>query len=45
MQEEIENLFHRPVDLVEKKLLINPYLRSNILKTYRVIYATSGRSG
>ena len=40
MQEEIENLFHRPVDLVEKKLLKNPYRRSNILKTHLVIYAS-----
>jgi uncharacterized protein len=44
MQEEIEHLFHRCVDLVEKKQLKNPYRRSNILKTHRVIYA-SGRSG
>lgn len=44
MQEESEDLFHRSVDLVEKKQLKNPYRRSNILKTYRVIYA-SGRSG
>lgn len=44
MQEEIEHLFNRPVDLVEKKLLKNPYRRSNILKTYRTIYA-SERSG
>ncbi len=40
MQEEIEDLFHRPVNLVEKNRLENPYLRSNILKTYRVICAT-----
>ncbi len=38
MQEEIEDLFQRSVDLVEKKQLKNPYRRSNILKTYRVIY-------
>lgn len=44
MQEEIEHLFHRCVDLVEKKQLKNPYRRSNILKTHQVIYA-SGRSG
>ncbi|AFZ08629.1 DNA polymerase beta domain protein region [Oscillatoria nigro-viridis PCC 7112] len=44
MQEQIEHLFHRCVDLVEKKQLKNLYRRSNILKTYRVIYA-SGRSG
>lgn len=40
MQEEIEDLFHRDVDLVEKKQLKNPYRRSNILKTHRVIYAS-----
>ena len=44
MQEQIEHLFNRCVDLVEKNRLENPYLRSNILKTYRVIDA-SGRSG
>jgi predicted nucleotidyltransferase len=44
MQEEIEHLFHRSVDLVEKNRLENPYRRSNILKTHRVIYA-SERSG
>ncbi|WP_333229460.1 hypothetical protein [Microcoleus sp. Pol12B5] len=44
MQEEIEDLFHRSLDLVEKKQLKNPYRRSNILKTHRVIYA-SERSG
>jgi len=44
MQEEIEDLFDRSVDLVEKNRLENPYRRANILKTYRVIYA-SGRSG
>ena len=30
MEEEIEDLFHRSVDLVEKKQLKNPYLRSNL---------------
>jgi predicted nucleotidyltransferase len=29
MQEEIEHLFHRSVDLVEKNRLENPYRRSN----------------
>ena len=33
MQEEIEQLFHRSVDLVEKKLLKNPYRRSNAAGT------------
>ena len=44
MQEEIEHLFNRCVDLVDKNRLENPYRRSNILKTHRVIYA-SERSG
>ncbi|WP_333078607.1 nucleotidyltransferase domain-containing protein [Microcoleus sp. Pol1B3] len=40
MQEEIEHLFNGCVDLVEKNRLENPYRRSNILKTHRVIYAS-----
>ncbi|MEG3987730.1 nucleotidyltransferase domain-containing protein [Microcoleus sp. S28C3] len=40
MQEEIEHLFNRCVDLVGKNRLENPYLRSNILKTHLVIYAS-----
>lgn len=40
MQEEIENLFGRKVDLTQKQLLKNPYSRAEILKTNRVIYAS-----
>lgn len=40
MQEEIENLIGRKVDLTQKKLLKNPYSRAEILKTHRVIYAS-----
>src|SRR5258708_37790466 len=39
MQIELETLFHRPVDLVEKADLRNPYRRREILKTARVVYA------
>ncbi|WP_179228579.1 hypothetical protein [Leptolyngbya ohadii] len=39
MQEEIEALFGRKVDLVRKKYLKNPYRRHEILKTQKVIYA------
>lgn len=39
MQEEIEALFGRKVDLVSKKYLKNPYRRYEILKTHKVIYA------
>ena len=39
MQIELENLFKRPVDLVEKEGLHNPYRRREILSTAQVIYA------
>ena len=40
MQIELENMFKRSVDLVEKEGLRNPYRRSEILKTAQVIYAS-----
>lgn len=36
---ELEEMFKRPVDLVEKEGLRNPYRRSEILNTTQVIYA------
>ena len=39
MQIELERLFHRPVDLVEKSALRNPYRRTEILATAQVVYA------
>lgn len=42
MQIELEKLFKRPVDLVEKEALRNPYRKQEILKTAQVIYAESG---
>ena len=39
MQIELEALFGRPVDLVEKAGLRNPYRRQEILRTARVVYA------
>ena len=39
MQVELEILFHRPVDLVEKAGLRNPYRRREILETAQIIYA------
>jgi predicted nucleotidyltransferase len=39
MQLELEKMFKRPVDLVEKEGLRNPYRRSEILNTAKVIYA------
>lgn len=40
MQIELEKLFKRPVDLVEKESLRNPYRKQEILKTAQVIYAS-----
>jgi len=36
---ELEDMFKRPVDLVEKEGLRNPYRRSEILSTAKVVYA------
>ncbi len=38
MQMELARIFNRPVDLVEKAALRNPYRRQEILATARVIY-------
>ncbi|MCL4507763.1 MAG: nucleotidyltransferase family protein [Chloroflexi bacterium] len=39
MENELRAIFGRNVDLVEKAALRNPFRRSEILKTSRVIYA------
>ncbi|MBM3334902.1 nucleotidyltransferase domain-containing protein [Candidatus Sumerlaeota bacterium] len=39
MKEELEALFGRPVDLVEKEALRNPWRKYEILRTREVIYA------
>ena len=39
MKIELEAMFKRPVDLVEKEGLRNPYRRSEILRTAQVVYA------
>ncbi len=39
MRRELEALFGRPVDLVEKSTLRNPYRRKAILAGSKVIYA------
>ena len=36
---ELEKMFKRPVDLVEKEGLRNPYRRKEILNTAQVVYA------
>jgi predicted nucleotidyltransferase len=39
MQLELEEMFKRSVDLVEKEGLRNPYRRREILRTAQVVYA------
>jgi hypothetical protein len=41
MKIELEKMFERPVDLVEKEGLVNPYRRKEILSTAQLIYSTS----
>ena len=39
MKEELEARFGRPVDLVEKEAMRNPWRKREILKTRKVVYA------
>lgn len=39
MQDQLVQMFGRPVDLVEKRGIVNPFLRHDILTTRRVLYA------
>ena len=39
MQEQLGAILGRPVDLIEKEALRNPYRRHEILTTRRVVYA------
>lgn len=39
MKEELESRFGRPVDLVEKEALRNPWRKHEILKTREIVYA------
>ena len=41
MKLELEKMFNRPVDLVEKEGLRNPYRRKEILRTAQVVYAAA----
>jgi len=40
MKLELEKMFKRPVDLIEKEGLRNPYRRQEILRTAQVVYAS-----
>ncbi|MCC6955172.1 MAG: nucleotidyltransferase family protein [Anaerolineales bacterium] len=42
MQDELEAIFDRPVDLVEKAGLRNPFRRSSILRGKQVVYGPVG---
>jgi predicted nucleotidyltransferase len=39
MQIELEGVFNRSVDLIEKAALRNPYRRKGIIETSQVVYA------
>jgi predicted nucleotidyltransferase len=39
MKEDLEVLFGRTIDLVEKEALRNPWRKREILNTYKVVYA------
>lgn len=39
MKLDLEDIFHRPVDIIEKDALENPYRKQEILRTAQVIYA------
>ena len=39
MRDELASIFGRPVDLVEKRLVTNPFRRHAILTTKKVLYA------
>ncbi len=38
MKIELEEIFNRPVDILEKEALRNPYRKRQILETFQVIY-------
>ena len=40
MKLDLEKIFHRPVDVIEKDALENPFRKREILRTAQVIYAT-----
>jgi len=42
MQDELAEVFGRPVDLVEREGLRNPFRRQRILETRQVIYGGQG---
>jgi len=41
MKIDLEKIFHRPVDVIEKDALENPFRKREILRTAQVVYAAS----
>jgi hypothetical protein len=41
--EALERLFHRPVDVVTKRAIRNPYFRAEVERTAQVIYEDPGQ--
>lgn len=39
MKLDLEKIFHRPVDIIEKDALENPFRKKEILRTAQVVYA------
>jgi predicted nucleotidyltransferase len=39
MKIDLEEIFHRPVDVIEKDALENPFRKREILRTAQVVYA------
>ena len=44
LQDELQTLFGRPVDLVEPEAIRNPFRRKEILETRRVLFSNSVRA-
>lgn len=44
MKDELASLFGRPVDIVQRNLVQNPYRRESVLRTRKIIYASLRRS-
>ena len=40
MQIELQEIFNRPVDILEKEALRNPFRKRHILETAQVVYGT-----
>jgi len=39
MEDELQRMFARPIDLVEKSTLTNPFRRHHVMNNHQVLYA------